>query len=127
MTRNQHSAVTAVLEDYLEGLFHGDTRRLRRVFHPRAIYASPSEHPLLYRTMEEYFPVVEARPVPSVTGDTRDDEQLLSIEFGSDDMAFARVTCGFLGKRFTDFLTLVREDGRWQIISKVFHAETANN
>ena len=24
-------------------------------------------------------------------------------------------------KRFTDFLTLVRLDGRWRILSKVFH------
>ena len=25
------------------------------------------------------------------------------------------------GHRFTDFFTLVRIDGRWQIVSKVFH------
>jgi hypothetical protein len=36
-------------------------------------------------------------------------------------MAFARVNCAIDEKYFTDFLTLILVDGRWQIISKVFH------
>jgi len=38
--------------------------------------------------------------------------------------AFARVECAIEPKHFTDFLTLVFVDGRWQIMSKVFHYET---
>jgi hypothetical protein len=38
--------------------------------------------------------------------------------------AFARVECVIAPESFTDLLTLVRLDGRWQIISKVSHYET---
>jgi Putative lumazine-binding len=37
--------------------------------------------------------------------------------------AVARVECAIGAKRFTDILSLIRLDGRWQIISKVFHFE----
>lgn len=37
--------------------------------------------------------------------------------------ATAVVTCAIGGTYFTDCLTLVLLDGRWQIIAKVFHAE----
>jgi hypothetical protein len=33
------------------------------------------------------------------------------------------VRCAIGTKRFTDFLTLIKLEGRWQIISKVFHFE----
>jgi len=32
-----------------------------------------------------------------------------------------RAECSIGPKFFTDFLTLIRTDNRWQIISKVFH------
>lgn len=38
--------------------------------------------------------------------------------------ALARVECAIGPRRYTDLLTLLRVDGRWQIIAKVFHFET---
>jgi hypothetical protein len=35
--------------------------------------------------------------------------------------ALARVECSIAEKFFTDLLTFVFVDGRWQIIAKVFH------
>ena len=35
--------------------------------------------------------------------------------------AFARVNCAIGERYFTDLLTFVLIDGRWQIIAKVFH------
>ena len=35
--------------------------------------------------------------------------------------AFAKVECAIPPKHFTDFLTLVKFEGRWQIVAKVFH------
>jgi 4-oxalocrotonate tautomerase len=34
---------------------------------------------------------------------------------------FARVECAVRPRFFTDFLTFVKLDGRWQIVAKVFH------
>lgn len=40
--------------------------------------------------------------------------------------AFAKVECSIPPKFFTDFLVLLKLDGRWQIVSKVFHYEVVN-
>ena len=112
--------VADLLSTYFDGLHHSDTKRLRSVFHPRAQYVCATEGTLTYKTMEKYFPVVDQRPSPASRGETRADS-IVSIELAGPVTAFARVNCTIGPKAFTDLLTLIRIDGRWQIISKVFH------
>jgi len=111
--------VTGVLETYFGGLYHADIERLGIAFHPKAIYATADEIPLLYRTMDEYFPVVAKRVSPASRDEPRRDA-IDAIEFAGDNTAFARVRCSIGTKDFVDFLTLVRTDGTWRIIAKVF-------
>lgn len=115
--------LTEVLQTYFDGLHHSDTTRLGRVFHPDARYITATEGELLTLTMAEYFLIVDARPSPHSKGEPRRD-RIVSIEQAGPVTAFARVECAIAPKSFTDLLTLVRLDGRWQIISKVFHYET---
>ncbi|MFF3691402.1 nuclear transport factor 2 family protein [Streptomyces sp. NPDC002187] len=50
---------------------------------------------------------------------------MVSIEFAGPVTAMARVECKIGPRLFTDFLTLVMVAGRWQIVAKVFHYESA--
>lgn len=111
--------ITPVLADYFDALYFCDTARLEKVFHPKAIYATADETPLLYRTMAEYIPVVAARQSPASRGEVRRDA-IDGIELAGDNTAFARVRCAIGSRDFVDFLTLVRTDGTWRIIAKVF-------
>lgn len=115
-------AVIDMLNDYFEGIYRSDTQILRRVFHPSALYACATDGTLLRLNMDEYFAVVDKRPSPAGKGQARAD-RVLSIEFAGPVTALARVECAIEPKRFTDLLTLLHVDGRWQIISKVFHYE----
>lgn len=108
------------LQVYFDGLYHSDTKRLARVFHPQAIYACATEGKLLYLTMDEYFPVVDKRPAPASRHEPRTD-RIVSIDFAGPVTAIAKVNCAIGPKVFTDLLTFVKLDGRWQIMSKVFH------
>lgn len=112
-------AVNGVLETYFDGLYHADPDRLATAFHPKAIYATADETPLLYRTMDEYFPVVAKRVSPASRDEPRRDV-IESIEFAGENTAFARVRCSIGTNDFIDFLTLVRTDGEWRIMSKIF-------
>lgn len=114
------ASVLATLQLYFDGLHHSDTDRLARAFHRHAIYASATEGVLVHMTMAEYLPMVDARPSPASRDEPRAD-RVLSIELAGPVTAFARVECSIGPKRFTDLLTLVHVDGRWQIIAKVFH------
>ena len=111
--------VTKVLQIYFDALYECDIDKLARAFHPKAIYATADETPLLYRTMEEYFPVIEAREAPATRNEPRKDV-IDAIEFAGDNTAFARVRCSIGSRDFVDFLTLVRTDGDWKIIAKIF-------
>jgi putative lumazine-binding protein len=118
------ATIERALQEYFDGLHHGDTDRLRQVFHPQAIYASASDEAFVRLTMEEYFPIVDARPSPASLSEPRRD-RVVFIESVGPVTGVARVECSIGPKRFDDVLTLVRVDDRWQIIAKVFHYELA--
>jgi Putative lumazine-binding len=111
--------IPAVLTAYFDALYFCDVDKLRRVFHPKAIYATADETPLLHRTMEDYVPVVAARESPASRGETRRDH-IDALELAGENTAFARVRCSIGTRDFVDFLTLVRIDGAWRIMAKVF-------
>ncbi len=119
-------ALTSLLRDYFDGLYFSDTRRLRRVFHAQAVYATATDGAPVILRMEEYFSVVDRRPAPAARGDVRAD-RILAIDFVGAAAAWVKVQCAIRPKHFTDLLTLIHVDGRWQIIAKVFHfdVETA--
>jgi hypothetical protein len=119
----EYDAVAQVVEEYFDGLYFSDTKRLRRVFHPLAQYVCVTDGTLLYRTMEEYFPVVDARPAPAQRGEARAD-RILSIEFAGPGLARAVLNCAIGDRFFTDWLTFVKLESRWQVMSKIFHYET---
>jgi len=116
----RYAEVAAMLGDYFDGLHHSDTARLAKVFHPRAHYVCATEGTLTHLTMGEYFPIVDRRPSPASRNEQRAD-RIVSIEFAGPVTAVARVECMIGPKSFTDLLSLIFIDGRWQIISKVFH------
>ncbi|TAJ41521.1 MAG: nuclear transport factor 2 family protein [Reyranella sp.] len=114
------AAVAAVLGRYFDGLYNSDTALLRSVFHPKAHYVSATDGTLVHLGMDEYFPIVDQRPSPASRNEVRAD-RIVAIEFAGPVTAFARVECAIGAKFFSDLLTFVFVEGRWQIISKVFH------
>lgn len=116
--------IEAAMADYFEGLYRSDTTLLRRVFHPRAQYVCATDGSLLQLTMDEYFPIVDARESPASRGDARAD-RIVSIDLAGPVTAIVRAECAIAPKSFVDLLSFVRLDGRWQIIAKVFHYEVA--
>lgn len=122
MSGDAFAAVNDVLATYFDGLYYSDTTRLGAVLHPAARYVTATGGELVNLSMDQYLPVVDARPSPASKGEPRQD-RVIAIEFAGPSAAFARVECSIAPKSFIDLLTLVNVDGRWQIISKVFHYE----
>jgi 4-oxalocrotonate tautomerase len=112
--------IAATLQIYFDGLYHCDSKILAKVFHPEAHYFCATEGKLLHLDMLQYFPVVDQRQSPASKNEARAD-RIISIEFAGPVTAFARVECAIRPRFFTDFLTFTYLDGRWQIVSKVFH------
>jgi len=120
MTGQQnYAAVVAVMELYVQGLYHADSTKLADVFHRDARYVNTVEGDYMNYSVSEYFDVVDRRVSPASQNGTYRD-RVLSVEFGNDRMAFVKIEICLSGKKYLDFLTLYFDEGRWQIISKVF-------
>lgn len=120
--KTDFDAVVTAMNHYFTGLHHSDITLLKRVFHPEAHYFCATNGTLLHLDMAQYMPIVDNRPSPASQGYEPSD-RILAIEFAGPATAFVKAECSIPPKFFTDFLTLVKLEGRWQIISKVFHYE----
>ncbi len=117
---HDYLSIVTVLRRYYDGLYRCDTELLAQVFHPSAQYFTASGGELLHLNMNEYFPMVEERLSPK-SSDELYGFSIDSIEFAGDLTAIARMRSSMLSKDFIDLLALIQIDGKWQIISKVFH------
>lgn len=116
--------IEALVSSYLDGLYHCDTQSLAAVFHPQAVYATAAgEQPLVMR-LPEYLAVVAQRDPPARVRAPR-SEEILGIDIEGHATALVKLRCSFFQKDYVDFLSLIRTEGRWVIIAKVFHYRTA--
>lgn len=120
--RGEYTALERQLQLYFDGLYLGDVRLVERVFHIDARYVCATGGTLVNIGMNEYLPMVAARPAPAQHGQLRCD-RIVSMEFAGPNTAFARVNCAIGDRYFTDLLTFIRTNEGWQIIAKVFHFE----
>jgi hypothetical protein len=111
--------VSDLLEQYFDTLYHCDLEKFDAVFHPQAIYATADETPMLFLGMPAYREVIAQRHSPASRSEQRRDF-IDAIEFAGDNTAFARVRCAIGEREFLDLLSLVRTEGHWRIIAKVF-------
>ncbi|HBG31229.1 nuclear transport factor 2 family protein [Candidatus Macondimonas diazotrophica] len=108
------AAIASLVRAYCKGLHQGDPALLRSLFDPQAALQAPG----LRRSLDAWLAMVARRSSPAV----REDPFAYGI-LGIDlmgDQALAKVDCPLLGDRFTDCLSLLREDGQWRIVNKMY-------
>lgn len=114
-----YAEIAEALQLYFDGFHEGDVDTLRKVFHPNAhLYSSP-DGGLVDDDMTAVYARVEGRVAPAAKGEKRND-RILSIDRSGPESALAVVQITIAPKLFTDYLSLLKIDGRWQIISKTF-------
>ena len=111
------SELTEAMAAYFDGIHHGDVELLGSVLHPEIRLVCRRDG--LTIDKEAYLALIGGRPSPAARGDDRFDE-LLSLSSATPVTAHVRARLAYLPKVFTDELVFVREDGRWQIIAKVW-------
>lgn len=109
-----------LLTKYFDALYFGDTKLFSDILHPKARLFSAAGNDFVIMEVPEYLAVVAGRQSPAQRRDPRADE-IQSISVPSPTTAHARVREYLLPKHFIDELTLVRVDGQWKIVSKVWH------
>lgn len=115
-----HNGLVEAMQLYFDGLYHSDTERLEKVFHPEARYLCAVEEPMTNLGMTEYFEIVRNRDAPAARLETRKD-RITAIQFAGPDTALVTARCAIAERHFTDLLSFVRVENQWRIIAKLFH------
>ncbi len=122
------AAIKALIADYFEALYRGDTALFAAIFHPDArLYTVAKDQPADAETvtvidLPAYLEIIANREAPASVSAPR-LERILSIDVPTAVTAHVRVEERFFAKFFTDELTLVKANGRWMIVSKVWDFE----
>jgi hypothetical protein len=115
--------IEGVIQSYLDGLHEGDASKIASAFHPTSALTSISETGELAITPRDvWLNNVRNRASPKQQGLSRHD-QVLSIDLVGPTMAYVKLKCAIPPRFFTDQLSLLKIDGRWQVAQKVFMTE----
>ena len=111
--------IIKLLDDYFEVIHAQDMDLFDQVFHKDCcLYSNEGEQPVL-RPYELYRSQVANRQSPKQLGNPRKDEILL-IDQLSDSMALAKVQLQMFGGIMQDYLNLIKLDGKWWVIAKLY-------
>jgi hypothetical protein len=115
--------IEGVIQSYLDGLYESDAGKIASVFHPTSALTSvTNDGELVITPRDSWLDKVRSRPSPKQQGLPRHD-QVLTIDLVSPTMAYVKLKCAIPPRFFTDQLSLLKIDGRWQIAQKVFTTE----
>jgi len=115
-------AIRTAAQTYLDGLYEGDTDKLASVFHPTSALTWEENGVLTPLPRDQWLEAVRNRPSAKARGLPRQDD-ILQIDQASPTMAFVKLKCAIPPRFFTDYLSFLKVEGKWQIAQKVFAIE----
>ena len=111
-------AVRAALQHYIQGHATGDGAHMRLAFHPQARLFWSSADTLATRTSDEYIARMPGKPA----ADEGTGVRKRSIEFVdvTGNAAIGKIVLDYPDAHIVDYMSLVKTNGEWKIINKIF-------
>lgn len=113
-TTSDLTAIEAILQGYFDGLYHGDVTKLTLIFHPDTWLKAPG----VRRSLSQWLANVANRSTPAELNKPF-AFKVLSIDV-VQDQAMAKIHCPLFNFNYIDFLGLLKEDGKWKIVTKMY-------
>lgn len=110
--------VRAVAQKYFQAHATGDAAPLREAFHPDWRMMWVKDGALTTRTLEQY--------TSGFTGKAPADEAQRKRSIEQVDItgnaAMVKIRLDYPAATLTDYMLLLKIDGKWQVVSKIFHS-----
>lgn len=113
----EYDAVIAVAQKYVDGLRVGSATSVAEAFHKDAVMYGFTNGELLGGPIANLFAFIEKN------GNAPDIRTRLDVLAITPTTAVVRVDMekDAIGADYNDYLTLIRIDGTWKVIAKVYH------
>jgi hypothetical protein len=111
-------AIKLVVIEYLEGMIYGQDDRLRGSMHPLCMQAGHDRGQYEFMPRDEFIEAIKPLKKEPNGFAFRFDIAMIDI---TGDIAVAKVEDDCFGTTWTDYLTLIKHDGSWQIVMKAFY------
>jgi hypothetical protein len=112
-----YTAVVAAVQAYVEGLRVGSREGVAQAFHPEAVMYGFTNGELLGGPISNLYDFVQQN------GSAPDIQTHLDVLAITPTTAVVRVDMekDAIGADYTDFHTLLKQEGQWRVIAKVYH------
>ena len=116
----EYNAISEVLNKYLEGNAKGNSAATKLAFHEKATIFGVNGKELVGPEIQKLYDIVDTlEPSPNArTAFARIDVAGIAANARVDSENVA-------GQRFNDFYNLLKNEGEWLIVNKVYHIHTA--
>jgi hypothetical protein len=116
-SESERQAVAATVQLYFQGHATGNGDFFRKAFHPDAKLFWVKDGALAQRTSAEFAAGATGKPADD---ESRRVRRIAMIDVAGD-AAIARVELDYPDMSFVDYLSLLKIDGKWTVINKIFH------
>lgn len=109
-----------VIQDYFQGYQLAETRLIKNAFHADTRLLSVDNNQLDKTEMKDWLVSLEER---KIKGDIRKGElKILSID-QNGEAAMVKLSIKFPKFQFTDYLSLLKIEGKWLIVGKIYSVQ----
>ena len=112
----EETAVRQAIEHYFRGHATGQGEHFRKVFHPESKLFAVREGKFWQLTSEEY---ISRAPGKAPADEAQRKRTVESVDI-TGNAAIAKVVLDYPAVKFTDYMSLLKVDGRWTIVGKIF-------
>jgi hypothetical protein len=112
------AAIRQTVQYYFDGGKNRDSLTLRKAFHPDARMLFARDGKLVVVPIAEYIARVGGERLKHGEVDST-ERKVVSVDIVGD-AAVAKLELKPPGALITDYMSLLKVDGRWQIVSKIF-------
>ena len=115
----EEAAVRAAIEHYFRAHATGLGEHHRKVFHPEAKLFFINDGKFTQRTSEEYIAGSPGKPA----ADEAQRKRTIEMIDITGDAAVAKLVLDYPNAKLTDYMSLLKIDGEWKIVNKIFTRE----
>jgi hypothetical protein len=117
--QQEEAAVREAVNQYLKAHATGSAEPIRGVFRPELRMFFVRDGQLMSRTAEEYMSGFRGQPQPD---EAQRKRRIASVDV-TGSAAIAKVILDYPQATLTDYFALLKIEGKWQIVNKIFHSQ----